>query len=133
MTKDIIINGVSIDELKKQRVAIQKDASRVIAESIKAGTELVEKLLLLEDEEGAEALAKEAYEQFDTARVVAGVSGVSFFLPYYEEYGRYDSDEILSQRIEGQVEFEWGDAISELYGVLEDMESDSRAWHSSMC
>lgn len=131
--KDIVINGVSIEDLKKQRAAIQKDASKIIAENIKVGTELVEKVLETEDQSEADQFAKEAYEHFDTAKVVAGVSGVSFFLPFYEEYGQYGSDEILSQRLENDDKFEWDGAISQLYGILEDMESDSRAWHSSMC
>lgn len=133
MTKDIIINGVSIEELKKQRAAIQKDASKIISDNIEAGTKIVEKILESEDQEEANTLAEEAYEHFDTAKVVAGVSGVSFFLPFYEEYGRYGSNEILSQRLENDDKFEWDSAISQLYGILEDMESDSRAWHSSTC
>jgi hypothetical protein len=133
MTKDIIINGVSIEELKAQRKAIQKDASKIIAENIKAGTEIVEKILVSSDAGEIESLAKEAHEHFDNAYVVAGVSGVTFFLPFYEEYGRYDSDDILSQRLEGQVGGDWGYAMDQLYGILESMESDSRAWHSSMC
>jgi hypothetical protein len=131
--KDIVINGVSIEELKKQRAAIKKDASKIIAENIEAGTKLVEQILATEDQEEADRLAKTAYEHFDTANIVAGVSGVEFFLPFYEEYGRYDSDEILSQRLEGELEFDFTVALDQLYNILESMEGDSRDWHSSRC
>jgi hypothetical protein len=145
MTKDIIINGVSIEELKKQRAAIQQGASKIISESIDAATEIVGQIMKSESKSEAEQLAQEALEHLETAEVVSRVSGVEFFLPFYEEYGRYDHTEILScildqehleeDEINENVEFSWQDknALYALYQKLGSMESDSRAWHSSMC
>lgn len=145
MKKDIIINGISVEELKRQRVAIQKDAAKIIAENIDAATALVHKIVKAESKDQALTLAEEAYEHLDTAQVVSGVSGVEFFLPFYEEYGRYDPSEILSSMLDQEhldendvnenIEFNWQDknALYQLYQKLGDMESDSRAWHSSMC
>jgi hypothetical protein len=145
MSKDIIINGVSIEELKKQRAAIRQDASKIIAENIEAATKLVHEIMKAESKEEALKLAEEAYEYLDTAQVVSGVSGVTFFLPFYEEYGRYESGEILSSildqehldedEINENIEFNWRDknALWQLHSKLSDMESNSRAWHSSMC
>jgi ferritin-like metal-binding protein YciE len=145
MTKDIIINGVSIEELKKQRKAIQQGASKIISDSIEAATKLVGEIMESESKDQALTLAQEALEHLETAEVVSGVSGVTFFLPFYEEYGRYDNTEILSSILEQEhldeeevnenVDFSWQDKNS-LYALcekLQSMESDSRAWHSSMC
>jgi hypothetical protein len=136
--EDIIINGVSINELKAKKAAIQQGASQVIADSIAKGTELVQKLLDTEEGIDQEAVAKEALEHLEVAEVVSGISGVTFMLPYYEEYGQYDSNEIYSMQLDEaeHIKFSWEDrnsALYKLYSTLESMESDARAWHSSTC
>lgn len=146
--KDIVINGVSIEELKKQRQLLQQGASKVIADSIDSATKLVAKIVEAETKDVALKLAEEAYDHLDTAEIVSGVSGVEFYLPFYEEYGRYEHDVILSsilsqeyvddeEEVNENASFEtWGskqDALSKLYHKLESMESDSLAWNSSMC
>jgi hypothetical protein len=146
MAKDIIINGVSIEELKKQRKAIQQGASKIISDSIEAATKLVHEIMKAESKEDALKLAEEAYEHLDTAEIVSGVSGVQFYLPFHEEYGRHEHDEILSsilsqdyvddeEDVNENASFSWQDknALYKLYNKLENMESDSLAWHSSMC
>lgn len=146
MKKDIVINGVSIEELKKQRQALQQGASKVISDNIEAATKLVHEIMKSESKEDALKLAEEAYEHLDTAEIVSGVSGVQFFLPFYEEYGPYEHDDILSSilsqdyvddedDVNDNVSFSWQDknALYKLYQKLENMESDSLAWNSSMC
>jgi len=137
MKEDIIINGVSINELKKQRAAIREGASTIISQSINLATSLTKTLVESEDKEEIKKLAKEAYEALDTAQVVSGVSGVTFFLPFYEEYGSYDGSEIFSHMLEGSenevLSEVWEEAVSDLYELFYDMESQSRDWHSSRC
>ena len=82
MKKDIVINGVSIEELKKQRAAIRQGASKVISDNIEAATKLVHEIMKAESKDAALKLAEEAYEHLDTAEIVSGVSGVQFFLPF---------------------------------------------------
>jgi hypothetical protein len=134
--KDIIINGVSVNELKKQRAAIREGAAKLIAENIETAKSLTRKIIESEDKQEIEQLAKEAYEALDTANVLSGASGVNFYLPFYEEYR--DEDEIFSHMLEGSEnelldEAVWDGALGDLYSLFEDMESQSRDWHSSRC
>jgi hypothetical protein len=138
--EDIIIAGYSINALKAQKAAIREGASKVIAESIEAANKLTEQLLESEDVEEINALAQQAVDLLETAEVVAGVSGVSFFLPFYEEYGQYDSHDIFSKKLEGSdneaLQASWYDfnnVLGKLYSQYERMESDSRGWYSSTC
>lgn len=137
MKEDIIINGVSINELKKQRDAIREGAATIISQSIDLATTLTKTLVESEDKEEIKKLAKEAYEALDTAKVVSGVSGVTFFLPFYEEYGNYDRNEIFSRMLESVdnelINEVWDEDISDLYELFDDMETQSRDWHSSRC
>lgn len=142
--EDIVIAGISINQLKEQKKAIQQGAAKVIADAIEQGTATVEKLLQAESKEEADTLAAEALALFETAEVVAGVSGVTFEIPYYEEYGRYEYNECLSTRLAQEdddqepnpyIDFRYGDGskLQKLCSLLGNMESDSRGWNSSVC
>lgn len=137
MKEDIIINGVSVNELKRQRSAIRQGASTIISQNIELAKTLTQSLIASEDKEEIKKLAKEAYEALDTANVVSGVSGVDFFLPFYEEYGNYDGSEIFSNMLEDSdnelISEVWDQAVGDLYELFSDMESQSRDWHSSRC
>lgn len=137
MKEDIIINGVSVNELKRQRAAIQQGASEIIAQNIELAQKLTQSLVVSEDKEEIKKLAQDAYEALDTANVVAGVSGVSFCLPYYEEYGGYSRSEILSRVLEDNdnelINEVWDEGINKLYDLFYDMETQSRDWYSSRC
>lgn len=136
---DIIIDGINISDLRKTKEALQKGASKFIAESIAAATEIVKERLVTAASYGeAEAAAQEALALLENAQLVSGVSGVSFFLPYYEEYGGHDEDEILSTIIENADhdtigKYYGGGTLSDLHDLLGNMESTSRDWHSSTC
>ena len=62
---------------------------------------------------------------------------MTFFLPFYEEYGNYDRNEIFSRMLESVdnelINEVWDEAISDLYELFDDMETQSRDWHSSRC
>lgn len=136
--EDIIINGVSINDLKAKKAAVQQGASQLISDSIDKATTLVETLLNTEEGLDQEAVAKEALEQLEVAALVSGISGVTFMLPYYEEYGHYESNEIYSMQLDEaeHIEISWKNKDSNLWKLcrmLENMESDARAWHSSTC
>lgn len=135
--EDIIINGVSVNSLKQQREAIREGASKIIAENIEKATALTRELLECEDYAEVERLAALAYQTLDTVQVVSGVSGVTFFLPYYEEYG--DNDGIITSLIDNTENEAVMDnlaargAVRKLYSLLGSMETQSRDWHSSTC
>lgn len=135
--KDIIINGVSINELKKQRNSIRQGAAKIISENLEIAKELTQKLVESTDKVEINSLAKEAYEALDNANVVAGVSGVSFLLPFYEESGSYESKEIFSTLLEESdneiLKEVWDDSLNQLYNLFYTMETQSRDWHSSRC
>ena len=135
MKQDIIINGVSVNELKKQRLAIREGASAIIAENLNVAKSLTQKLIESQDKEEIKALAEKAFDALETVNVVSGVSGITYFLPFYEEYG--DNDEILSRKLENSnnqvLEEVWEDGVNKLYSLFEDMESTSRDWNSSNC
>ena len=137
---DIIIDGISVNELRKTKLALQKGASKFIAESIEQVKSIVkDRLVVATNYDEAEVAAQEALGILENAQLVAGVSGVSFYLPYYEEYGGDYEYDILSKVIENADEDEIGSyyggggALSKLYSLLEDMESETRNWHSSSC
>lgn len=134
MEQDIVINGVSVNELKKQRVAIREGASQIISENINIAKTLTQQLVESEDPKVVERLAQEAYTALDTANVVSGVSGVTFYLPFYEEYRDEETFSSMLEETENEVVSEnWDGAVSKLYNLFEEMESQSRDWHSSRC
>lgn len=135
MKKDIIINGISVQELKKQRSAIRQGASAVIAENLNLAKSLTAKILTSQDKEEIKQLAEEAYDSLETVDVVSGVSGVTYFLPFYEEYG--DNDEVYTRQLERSdnevLQEVWSESIQKLFNLFESMESTSREWNSSNC
>lgn len=137
MTEDIIINGVSVNELKRQREAIREGAAQIISQNISLAQSLTEQLVQSEDKDEIKSLAKQAFDALDTASVLSGVSGITFFLPFHEEYGNYDSSEIYSSILEDceneLIDEVWDDGVRELCELFYDMEAQSRDWNSSRC
>lgn len=136
MKEDIIINGVSVNELKRQRIAIRQGASSIISENIEKAKKLTNQLVSSDSSDEMKSLAQEAYDALDTANIVSGVSGVTFSLPFYEEYGNYESDEIFSHKLEqseNKLLNENWDTVRDLYYLFDNMESQSCDWHSSRC
>lgn len=135
MEKDIVINGVSVNELQKQRAAIREGASKMISENIELAKILTNKIVEAEDKDQIENLAKDAYEALHTANQLSDISGVSFYLPYYEEYGD-ENDQVCSTLLENSentVLTENWSAVSQLCNLFNNMESQSRDWHASTC
>lgn len=138
--QDIILNGVSITELKKQKELIQKDAAKFISDSTERVKEIVSSIVEEDDSEVAETLAAEAIEILDNIGVVSGVSDVEYYFDYRDEYARCDSEDILSKKLDELFEgkdMSWEDMrklkVYSLQGHLEEMESTVRAWCASNC
>lgn len=138
MTQDIIIGGVSINELKRQRDAMQKDANKFVAESITSAQALVKQILEADadtDPSLIDGWATEANELLKNAALVSGVTGVTYYLDYYEGYG--GCDDVLSQELENSenenVDPYGNGPVGALFDTLSDMEGTSRDWHSSTC
>lgn len=132
--KDIIINGVSINELKKQRQAIQEGAAQVISDNIDLAKTLTQQLVESKDMTEIDNLATQAYEALETASVVSGVSGVDFYLPFYEEYRDEDEDILSSVLDENDNELlSDSEKVQKLSSMFYSMERQSRDWHSSRC
>jgi hypothetical protein len=135
MEKDIVINGISINELRNQRVAIREGASKLIAENVDLAQILTKKIVESKNSKEIEDLAEEAYEALNTANIVSDISGVNFYLPYYEDYGD-ENDKICSHILEesdNEVLNECRSSIRKLCSLFYTMESQSRDWHASTC
>lgn len=133
---DIVLNGVSINKLKKQRDLIQKDANQFIAKGLRKLEALIREIVNErdEDEDGEMVstdevnegkLLKEATELAENISIVSKVSGVGFYIPWC---GESCDEEAFSSMLE---EVELYD--TDLYSILESMESASRDWNESRC
>lgn len=135
---DIILNGVNISELKRTRIALQQDASKFVSEAIEKVQDIVKhRLVVALYTTDAQAAAEEALSLLETAEIVASTAGVQFSLPYYEEYGSHDDEDILSKVIEDAdhevIGSYYKGSLGKLHALLESMESSSRDWYSSNC
>jgi hypothetical protein len=145
--EEIIIGGYTIEELKKVQKAVQKDASKHMADfQSKAETAMHEiiahaKSVEDSDDEDAqidsalvESLAKVADESLRMVELIAGISGVEYYLLYSEDWG--DNGDVWSNLLEEagvENEYDSTTSLGKLFGILEDMEYQSRNWHSSSC
>lgn len=135
---EILINGVSLAELKKQQQAIKKDASKFISDNIDKVQQLVDTIVNSDDVDH-EVLAKEALEILENVQLVSNVSGVEYNIPYNSEWDR-DSDTMSTKISEAETEdgerkFDYYGSgwIADLYGALEDMEYTVEKWNRSYC
>ena len=133
---DITLGGFSLKLLQEQKKAIQQDAFTFVAKGIKDATLLMESILDTADDEKTEAEIAEVYAAAAEAKriledviLVASVSGQTFYLPFSED-GYNPGDNPFSDRLYGAIE---GVDLGDLIGVLENMEYDSKGWHSSNC
>lgn len=139
MTQELKIGGYTIAELTKLQNAIKQDASAVIADAVSDASDKVSQILALASDGGDEdtevdiqevdKLGASAAESLKLAKLISGISGVEYYLPYNEEY--CDNDETMHPKLEeiyGSVE---SNGVDELMSILEDMEHQSYLWNSS--
>lgn len=135
--EDIVINGVSLNELKRQRDSIRPGASALISEKIELAKSLTQTLVKSTNTEEIEQLAAQAYEALDSAKLVSGISGVNFYLPFYDSQNDYTEGETFSSMLEESdnevltENFKGG--VKKLYNLFYEMESQSADWHASRC
>lgn len=132
---DIVLAGVNIAELKKQKQAIQKDAVKFLSDGVEKVKALVAEITTLDtdsDHDTINAKALEAVEILEDIQVVSGVSGVEYYLPHRDEYGYSSGDGEPMLALLENAELE-GDDVDSLMGLLEDMEYEVRKWNTSTC
>lgn len=147
---DIIIDGVNLNELKVQydalakqqvemRKSIQKGASKFIADAIKDAKVLLEQIVSADEEDeekiDLETVSAQALELLKNAKFVSDVSGISYDLPYYDRQSDYfpDGELYTSQLEESIFGYQDSESFQELWGLLEDMESEVSEWNTSYC
>ena len=136
---NITIGGYTIEELKKIKTAIQKDASKVIADAVDIAEQAVRQISTMYEYAEEEVdrldmvevtkLAKLAAANLETAKLVSGLSGVEYSLAYNEEYR--DHEGVLSDILDEIFEYEYPEGVLDLMPLLEDMEKQSYLWNSS--
>lgn len=131
---DIVINGVSITELNKQRLAIKEDASKLMAERIETVKTLVSTILEAETLTVAEEAATEAERLLREVSEIHTASGVEYYLPYSSEYSSdgYASD--IDDKM-GEFDITWRSKsiLVDFQQTLEDMEYVVCGWNTSKC
>jgi hypothetical protein len=148
--EQIIIDGVDLSELKikydklakeqaEMRQSIRQGSSKFIADNMKQALAHVEEMKEAEELEVAEAAAVKATTLLKTVKFVSDVSGVSYYMPYYNSQAEYNPDgETITDILEdGDYELlsdnYKNEALSELYSIAEDMQSDVAEWNTSYC
>lgn len=131
---EIILNGINVKELQKQRDAIREEAAKFISDNLDLANELTHKLIKSENKEEIEVLLQEAYEVLHNTNLVSDVSGVSFYLPYSQDYC-YDDEIVFSSELSRSKVLEdlWDNGVQQLYALYRKMEDKSHGWHASYC
>lgn len=136
-TKDIIINGVSFNKHEEDRKKMRQGASQLISDNMEVAKSLTKSVIESKDGQEIEDLAKKAYEALSLASKLSDVCGISFFLPFYEEYGQYETKDIFSSMLEnsdnGVLNANFDGSVNDLCNLFGDMEAQSRDWNSSTC
>jgi hypothetical protein len=145
--QEIIIDGVNLNEMKAKHDALQAEmntakgkirqgASKYIAENISKARKVLDEMLETEEAEKVDHLAQDAYDLLSAAKFVSAVSGVAFYLPYYDRQGGYCPD---GQPYTHQFEDSDNEHLScegvvgRLWYLLDGMESDVADWNTSYC
>ena len=134
------IGGFTLAELKRIQVTVQQDARKVIAEATAKVVASISDIIVVAKEVDCElsteqyaqvqALVDTAKDNLDIAKLVSGLSGVQYYMPYSEEYrsvqpGLFDPLEELYEYLEGI------EGIDEMMRKLSEMERDTYLWNSS--
>lgn len=148
--QEIIIDGVNLSDLKikydalakeqaAMRASIRQGASKYIAEAIKDAKVFLEQIVNADEDDeeklDLETVSAQALELLKNAKFVSDVSGVSYYLPYYDRQGEYapDGDPYTSQFDDSIFSYKDSESFSTLWGLLEDMESEVSEWNTSYC
>jgi hypothetical protein len=148
--EQIIIDGVNLSEMKvrydalaqeqaQMRSSIRQGASKFIAEAIKDAKVFLDQIVNADEDDeekiDLEIVSSQALALLKNAKFVSDISGVGYDLPYYDRQGEYCPDgELYTSQLEESI-FGHKDSKSfeELWGLLEDMESEVAEWNMSFC
>lgn len=137
--EEIIINGVNLNELKKQINSIRQESMALIAENIQTAQELTKEIVESTSKEEIEQLASTAYAALRKASFVSNVSGVEYNMPYNSSYnGEYD-DDTLSAMLDNtendilRTTIKENEDLRNLLDLAYSMEYQTQAWNASFC
>lgn len=133
MKNDVIINGISVNELYKQRLAIKQEAAKIVSDNLEQAKLLTWQLSESEDPEEVKMLAEQAYEALHTAHLVSEVSGITYYLAYSSDY---DSPSDIFSRVLQDYDnpvLSDNESVKQLADLFSSMESNSAGWNSSWC
>lgn len=139
MNKEILIGGYTVAELTKLQKAVQKDASKIIAEAVALAEGAVSAIIdtaqgyVDSKEEMPDTVirdfAKIAEENLSLAELISGISGVEYYLSWDEEYR--EQDDTMSTRINAIFDEDYPEVLEGVMSKLENMEHQSYLWNSS--
>lgn len=136
--KDIIINGISVNEMKNQKDLIREGAAKIIADGIAKVKTIVSSIVeTFEDSTTHEIFAKDALETLQIVELVSDVSGVEYYMEYDSNYDT--NEDAISNKLEEVLRnmSSYQDAeksiIRQLAALAESMESTCAAWNNSNC
>jgi hypothetical protein len=138
LDQDIVINGVSVNKLAEDKRAIREGATKLIADNIAEVQTLVKAMVLLKDAAPIENMASKALALLDAAATVSSVSGVQYYLPYYDNW---NDDDVISELLENSenkviqelIGWQSSSDVKSLRRLAESMENESKNWNTSNC
>jgi hypothetical protein len=149
MTKEIVIDGVNLTELKTKydalaaeqavlRNSIRKGASKFMANSVEEMLEAVDDMKNSASVEEAEKHAEKAYELLSEVQFVSEISGIPFDIGYKDEWGYGNGKVVITNVLEDEdnelFEHYWENPIfKKLHRLADGMEQSERDWNSSSC
>lgn len=144
--KNIIVGGYTIEQLKEIKDKVQPEAAALIDKHLQEAMEKFKDFKQSETKEYANMMAENIYNHLDIVNILAGISGIDYYIPYCSEYGECEENVITmfldnweeyieNEDITEEV-FKWDckdSPIKKLYYLASDMENNSKMWNSSWC
>lgn len=139
---DMLLGGSTVRHLKEINQLVKRDAAKFISDQIDFVTKEVNEIVQAAQEHADEnendeyrpddQRVKTLVDILEAVAVVSQVSGVEYYLPYYDEWGYAPDGSPMSRLLEDAFE-DPTSAVDQLASLLEDMEYDVRQWNTSTC
>lgn len=132
---DLVINGLTLDTIKTQRLAIAETASSMMSKRVKKAQEMIDTILESTDPAEIEELSSQASRLLSEIHAINDATDVHYNIPYDTEWGDGDGNFSKLESLCEDLEIDVTDlcSIKELMAQLEDMEYNSNDWNSSKC
>lgn len=137
--EEIIINGISLNELQKQINSIRQESVQLIADNLALAQDLTREIVESTNKEDIESLATKAYAALRKANFVSNVSGVEYDMPYNSSYNGYHDEDTLSAMLENSENevlrslMKENQDLRDLIDLAYSMEYQTQAWNASFC